>query len=48
MNSTPEQVEKIGGSIDGLTTLLEGHGFDSSELVDKEDITSNIKAVRPW
>jgi len=42
----PEQVKKIGGSVDDLTSLLEKYGFEISLLVDKEDVTSNVKAVR--
>jgi FkbM family methyltransferase len=42
----PEQVEKIGGSVGDLTALLEDHGFRIAPLVDKADVTSNVKAVR--
>ncbi len=42
----PEQVEKIGGSVEELTELLEGYGYDIQPLVDKADVTWNVKAVR--
>jgi len=42
----PEQIEAIGGSVDELRSLLESHGFEITRLVDKEDVTSNVKAVR--
>lgn len=29
-----------------LTALLERHGFETSLLVEKADVTSNVKAVR--
>lgn len=42
----PEQVERIGGSAEAVESLLETAGFDLEMLVDKADVTWNIKATR--
>lgn len=42
----PEQIEKIGGSAEALESLLTDHGFELETLVDKADVTWNIKATR--
>ena len=42
----PNQIEKLGGSVDDLQALLADHGFELNPLVEKEDVTWNVKAVR--
>lgn len=42
----PEQVRRIGGSADDVEELLESAGFALTPLVDKADVTWNIKATR--
>lgn len=42
----PEQVERIGGTATGVEELLTSRGFELETLVDKADVTWNVKATR--
>lgn len=42
----PEQVRRIGGSPDGVIERLRAAGFAIEELVDKADVTWNVRATR--